>query len=46
MSVELDDLKSGGIMVQRAFTQSSAHDLLLVAAGDKPGNKPGDIPKD
>lgn len=37
MSVELDELKSGGIMVSRAFTQSSAHDLLSVAAaGDKP----------
>lgn len=37
MSVELDELKSGGIMVSRAFTQSSAHDILSVAAaGDKP----------
>ncbi|RFU75455.1 wd repeat containing 82 [Trichoderma arundinaceum] len=33
MSVEMDELKSGGIMVQRAFTQSSAHDLLAIAAG-------------
>lgn len=34
--MELDELKSGGIMVSRAFTQSSAHDLLSVAAaGDK-----------
>ncbi|KAH6604027.1 wd repeat containing 82 [Trichoderma cornu-damae] len=32
MSVELDELKAGGIIVQRAFTQSSAHDLLATAA--------------
>jgi hypothetical protein len=39
MSVELKDLKSGGIMVSRAFTQSSAHDLFsaaVAAADDKP----------
>ncbi|GFP59284.1 hypothetical protein TASIC1_0012028700 [Trichoderma asperellum] len=37
MSVELDELKSGGIMVSRAFTQSSALDILSKAAtGDKP----------
>lgn len=36
MSVELDELKSGGIMVSRAFTQSSAHDLLGAAAADRP----------
>ncbi|KAM0449223.1 hypothetical protein ACHAO4_007887 [Trichoderma viride] len=42
MSVELDELKSGGIMVSRAFTQSSAHDLLSVAAATAPGDKPKD----
>ncbi|KAL7917261.1 hypothetical protein ACQKWADRAFT_54236 [Trichoderma austrokoningii] len=36
MSVELDELKAGGIMVSRAFTQSSAHDLLSGAAADAP----------
>lgn len=37
-TVELDELKSEGIMVSRAFTQSSAHDLLSAAAvaEDKP----------
>lgn len=40
MSVELDELKSGGIMVSRAFTQSSAHDLLSAAAAvAAPGDK-------
>lgn len=35
ISTELDELKAGGIMVQRAITQHSAHDLMAEEAGEK-----------
>lgn len=41
-TVELDELKSEGIMVSRAFTQSSAHDLLSAAAAAKDKPKDGE----
>ncbi|KAL7941952.1 hypothetical protein V8C42DRAFT_333154 [Trichoderma barbatum] len=39
MAVELDELKTGGIMVQRAFTQVSAQDLEAAAVRDEEDDK-------